>query len=307
MLTKSIDQKHSNWMLSATATNNPQVIFRRAIGLFRGPCTKPLVRKLKALANTVTISSSHNDVVSYGLLVLDLQRQLTDLAAPAAESELISLYVAGLTKDFDIIRSKINDDLATDTDKYTSLQSVITAVEIWTGSLPGDRHLLKTPNSTTTPTTVTTLLSESVPGKPYPTKPHHNNKNNNNNNPARKTFVDFTKHTCESCGTLGHGQWYGKCPNIVQTKEKAMKARAAANALKNANQTAPPPTSTTELTTLLASTTKQLEILQSEFSYFRNLAHHPQKPPADLLTGSALSSNLGLPHVDPSFFRPADS
>ena len=87
-----------------------------------------------------------------------------------------------------------------------------------------------------------------------------------------------------------------------------MEARAAANALKNANQTAPPPTSTTlELTTLLASTTKQLEILQSEFTYFRNLAQHPQKPPADFLTGSALSSNLGLPHVDPSLFRPADS
>ena len=81
MLLQTISPTHALWMKQAGRLN-PQTIFRRAVAKFQGSDVQPQVRKLIAFMMTATMASSATDVVSYGLLLSDVERKLIDLKSP---------------------------------------------------------------------------------------------------------------------------------------------------------------------------------------------------------------------------------
>ena len=141
MLLQTISPTHALWMKQA-GRQNPQTIFRRAVAKFQGSDVQPQVRKLIAFMMTATMASSATDVVSYGLLLTDVERKLVDLNARQPPESFVHSYLAGLTAAFDTIRYDVHKTRRANPAAFPDLASVINEVEFWASSMPADRNLI---------------------------------------------------------------------------------------------------------------------------------------------------------------------
>jgi hypothetical protein len=306
MLLQTISPAHTLWMKQA-GRENPQAIFRRAVAKFQGSDVQPQVRKLIAFMMTATMASSNTDVVSYGLLLSDVERKLTDLNARQPSESFVHSYLAGLTASFDQIRFDVHKTRRTSPNTFPDLASVINEVEFWASSMPPDRNLIplvpsaKEVNLAVMMETMASISS----GTPAPRQ--------HQGGPDAKA-ARLAAAMCEQCQTKGHTQYWPQCPKNIALRV------AGKPILRNPRFSKEPKTSAAPAQTLATnvSLTAQLQqaqqaqqqaqhalyTLQSQYTTLASSHLPPQTNFIPPLSGAGLSDQLMHQQVNHSVQQP---
>ena len=302
MLLQTISPTHALWMRQAGRLN-PQTIFRRAVAKFQGSDVQPQVRKLIAFMMTATMASSATDVVSYGLLLTDVERKLIDLNARQPPESFVHSYLAGLTAAFDTIRYDVHKTRRNNPAAFPDLASVINEVEFWASSMPADRNLIpvvpvtKEANLAVMLASMASITSGVTTPQPW------------GGGPDAKA-ARLAASVCEQCNVKGHTQYWTQCPGNIALRAAGKPILRNPRYRKDKAATNPAQTLTTNVSLtnqlLQAQQAQQqaqqaLYTLQSQYTTLAS-SHLPPHtnfgPPP--LSGAGLSDHLMHTAPDPN-------